>query len=223
MYYLAESPVKFAHLVGNYFTSKHRLLSQNAELVTQNLLLQAKLQNMLELEKENKRFNILLDSVKNSKNEFTVAKVISVNTDPLNPQIILNKGSEYNISIGQVVLDASGVIGQIIGVNPKTSRVLLITSFKSAVPVKDLQNGIRAIALGHGVNENLQLLYIPDTTEIKEGDLFVTSGLGNVFPEGYPIGKVVEINRVLGNRFAVIKLKPVAKLNTDTQVLLVKR
>ena len=141
-----------------------------------------------------------------------VARLLSVELDPHLQQVVLDRGSEQHTYVGQPVLDAFGVMGQVIDVGSLTSNVLLITDKQSAVPVEDYRNGARAVAVGLGVSGRLKLINVPLKNQIQAGDLFVTSGLGLRYPVGYPVGVVESINPLL--------LTPTAHLDETQQVLL---
>ena len=144
-----------------------------------------------------------------------------MSSDPYVRQIILSRGGNAGTYVGQPVLDATGVLGQVIKVNPMSSQVLLITDPRSAVPVQDSVNDIRGIVVGNGVNNQLNMINMPTTTAIKPGDVLVTSGLGQRFPAGYPIGTVQSVERKSGRQFAVITVRPSAAINRSRLVLLV--
>ncbi len=136
-------------------------------------------------------------------------------------QVVLNKGSHDGVFIGQPVLDAAGVMGQVIQIGPYTSRVLLINDPHSGVPVQDARNGVRAIAVGDNYSGKVRLANVVQTTDIKEGDIFMTSGLGEHYPEGYPLGKVESVVKDPGLQFATITIEPSAHLDRSRQVLLI--
>lgn len=221
--YLVDGPIRFVDWIGDYFTLQHRLIADNTAMHTQNLLLQAKVQKILALEKENQQLRRLLSSSSKINSKVLVAQILSVNANRFDPQVILDKGSNSNVKVGQPVLDAYGVMGQVIETDPTSSRVLLITSTRSAVPVEDSRSGIRAVAAGDGYSGDLNLLYVTDTADVKAGDVLITSGLGLKFPQGYPVGVVTKVEHVAGQQFATITVDPSAHLERSRQVLLVQR
>ncbi|MCK4609030.1 MAG: rod shape-determining protein MreC, partial [Gammaproteobacteria bacterium] len=154
--YLVSWPIEFCDWVDDYFVSKHHLLRDNAALRANQLLLQAKVQMLVALEKENASLRALLSSASHLKAKLLAAQILAVNADPLDQQVVLDKGKKQGVYIGQPVLDANGVMGQVIAVGPMTSRVLLVSSTRSAVPVEDSRSGIRTIAVGQEPG-NLQL------------------------------------------------------------------
>jgi rod shape-determining protein MreC len=219
--YIVDWPAQWVSWASTNIITQHQLLVENAELRANQLLLEAKLQKLLALEHENAQLLALLQSSPHVGGKFISAQLLAVNMDPLVQHVVLNKGSREGIYQGQPVLDAYGVMGQVIQPGPFTSQVMLVSSLQSAIPVQDARNGIRAIAVGTGYNGELQLLYVPITTEMQVGDVLVTSGLGGRFPEGYPVGIVKSVSHNPEFRFSTIRITPSAHLDKSRQVLLV--
>jgi len=219
--YIVSVPIDVVHWVGNSATSHQHLLDENAQLRAKELLLQAEIQRVLELEKENVQLKQLLGSTSFIKNPSLVARFLSVNIDPYSQSAVINRGKKQGIYEGQPIVDAYGVIGQVVEVGLVTSKALFITDSRTAVPVQNYRNGVRAIAIGIGESDRLKLIYVPKTSDIQVGDLFVTSGLGQQYPIGYPLGKVVQFNYHEGNRFATVYLEPAGHVDRSQQVLLV--
>ena len=178
------------------------------------------MQKLTLLEDENNQLRSLLGASPHVNSDHVlVAELLEINSDPFLHEMTLNKGNYQNIFQGQAVLDAQGVMGQVIQVGPLTSRVLLITDSRCAVPVQNLRTGERSITVGTGTNY-LHLIHIPETADIKIGDKFTCSGIGGNFPVGYPVGVVTSISKPKGEDFAKISLNPSANLSHH-QVLLV--
>jgi len=133
----------------------------------------------------------------------------------------VNKGELDGVYKGQPVLDAQGLMGQVIEVLPYTSRVILIADSNHAIPVQVNRNGVRAIAVGSGQLNELVLIYVPDTADIKAGDMLVSSGLGNRFPQGYPVGVIKSVEHDPGEPFAIVSAEPSAYLDRSRHLLLV--
>ena len=146
---------------------------------------------------------------------------MSVNLDPYKHQIVINKGELNQTYPGQPLLDADGVMGQVVHVGPYTSTAVLITDTSHAIPVQVNRNGLRTIALGSGTINRLELPYLPNNSDILVGDLLITSGLGGRFPPGYPVATVSTIEQDPGQAFARITATPMAKLDRSREVLLV--
>lgn len=213
---------------GNWFewteaniVSHRQLLADNADLRAKILLLQAQLQQFLALKKENDQLRELLSSSPKAGGRVVVAQILSVAADPFVREVVLDKGSRDGVYRGQPVLDAFGVFGQVVSVSPLTCNVLLLTDSRSAVPVQDNRNGLRAMVIGTGDIDELRIAHVTDSEDILPGDLLVTSGLGERYPPGYPVGTVLEVKHPSGDEFADVTVKPSAHLNRDRLVLLV--
>lgn len=205
------------------FASHETLLSENESLRAQLLVLQRKTQQLAVLQAENQRLRELVNASERIPERVLAAQLIGLDPDPYTHQVIINKGLEDGVYLGQPLLDAKGLMGQIIQVDTYTSRALLVADSNHAVPVQVNRNGLRSIAVGNGSLTELQLIYVPDTADIQEGDLLVTSGLGGRFPEGYPVAVVSSIEHDPGEPFARITATPSAELNRSKNVLLVLR
>lgn len=221
MHYFVDLPVRFVQWSGDHWAAHQSLLKQNKTLQEKNLLLQGELQRFVALESENVYLKALLKSAKAIQSKVLIADVLSVDTEPFINQVMLNKGSREGLYVGQPVLDAWGVMGQIIQVGPISSRLLLINDQKSGIAVQNIRNGVRATAVGDGYSGKLRLLYIAKTTDIKLNDLFITSGLSDHYPEGYPVGRVTYLHKEPAGQFATVHLEPNARLYSSRQVLLV--
>ncbi len=217
--WMVDAPVRGALWLNESVTTQRDLVHENEELRVREILLQSRLQRLLSLEKENAQLRQLLQSTAQISGRVVVARLLAVSLDPNLQEVVLNKGSANKVYQGQPVLDAFGVMGQIIGVGDLTSKILLITDKQSAVPVEDYRNGIRALAVGLGSREQLALMNVSDQSDIQVGDLFVTSGLGLCYPVGYPVGMVAQIKNVNTPQEQII-LSPMAHLDQTEQVLL---
>lgn len=210
---LVDAPLRFFHWIVVSVTSQQDLLSENAKLRAQTILLQAELQRLLVLQKENAQLRQLLQSTPKIGGRVSIARLLSVAQDPHLQSVILDRGAQDQVYEGQPVLDAFGVMGQVVDVGERSSHVLLITDKQSAIPVEDYRTGGRAVAVGTGDAGGLTLITVPTQNDISVGDLFVTSGLGLHYPPGYPVGIVESVNP--------LELKPTAHLDQTQQVLLV--
>lgn len=218
--YMVDIPPRAMEWLNRTTTDYQQLLEENSELRGQALILQRKLQKMTALTAENIRLRELLNSSEKVDEEVTLAEVIGVDPDPFSHEVVINRGVNEGVYVGQPLLDASGIMGQVISVSRFSSRVLLLTDTRHAIPVQINRNGVRAIAAGTGLTGELQLLHLPDTADIVEGDLLVTSGLGGRFPPGYPVATVGQVEHDPGQPFADINVQVNAQLNRSRQVLL---
>ena len=187
--------------------------------ITQSLNAQAPDPGTLQAAPEQARLRELLDSSFEVGEKVLVAELMSVNLDPYKHQIVINKGELHHIYRGQPLLDADGVMGQVVHVGPYTSTAVLITDTSHATPVQVNRNGLRTIALGSGTINRLELPYLPNNSDILVGDLLITSGLGGRFPPGYPVAMVTDIQQDPGQAFARITATPKAKLDRSREVL----
>ncbi len=219
--YIVDLPVEFFGAIANNLTTSQNLVEDNASLKVQALLLRAQIQRLQATEKENNQLRALLGSTPKAGGRVLVAQVLAVDSDPSVQQIVLNRGAEKSISVGQPVLDAQGVMGQVIQVGPWTSRAMLLSDTRSGIPVSVLRNGLRAIAIGDGSSGLLQLINIPVTADLKLGDVLVSSGLGLRYPSGYPVGLVSQVIHKKGAPYLSVIVTPSAHLNRSRLVLLV--
>ena len=197
------------------------LLSENAELKAEQLSYNVRLQRMAALEAENTRLRAILDSSARVGDRVLVAQILAVDLDPYRQRFWINRGLGDGVFVGQALLDANGVAGQIVRVEPFTSEAVLISDADHAVPVSVNRNGLRTIVVGTGDSGRLSLPYLTNSADIVPGDLLVSSGLGGVFPSGYPVGWVLDVHRRPGQSFAEVIAEPAAELDRDREVLLV--
>jgi rod shape-determining protein MreC len=220
-YWVADIPSRMGDWTDRTFVSRATLQKDNERLKAEAMLLKGKVQKLASLEAENVRLRELLNSSALLDDTVLVAELIGVSPDPLKHHIIINKGIKDGLYVGQPVLDASGLMGQVIEVGPRHSRAMLITDSTHALPVQINRNGVRSVAEGTGLLHELTLSYVADTTDIAVGDLLVSSGLGGRFPVGYPVAEVSEVTADPGQPFLTVKAQPKAELNRSRHVLLV--
>ncbi|TGD72092.1 rod shape-determining protein MreC [Mangrovimicrobium sediminis] len=221
VYWVAELPMRALEWSREHMVSRATLLEDNARLNQENLVLQGRSQQMASLQAENVRLRALLNSSAMLRDDVLVAELVGVSPDPERHQLVLNKGSRDGVFLGQPLLDADGLLGQIVEVAPGMSRALLVTDATHSIPVQVNRNGVRAIAEGTGSLSSLAIYHVSATTDIREGDLLVTSGLGGRFPAGYPVAVVDSVHRDPGQTFARVTATPTAALDRSRHVLLV--
>lgn len=219
--YIVSWPSRFINSLKSTIVSHDDLVKENLRLKADQLLLRSQLQRLLAIESENNYLKALLQSSHQVKGKTLIAELLAVDTEPFVKKVLLDKGTRDNVYNGQPVLDANGVMGQVIEVGPITSRVLLINDPHSGVSVQNARNGARAIAVGDSYSGKMHLMYVAKTADIRTGDIFITSGLGDHYPEGYPVGKVLSVSKDPAHQFATVLLQPSAHLDSSRQVLLV--
>nr|WP_189395871.1 rod shape-determining protein MreC [Pseudomonas laurentiana] len=220
-YWVTNLPEQFWEGISNQFGSRAELMAENEKLKTEALLLQGRLQKLAALTEQNVRLRELLNSSALVNEKVEVAELIGIDPNPFTHRILINKGERDGVVLGQPVLDARGLMGQVVELMPYTARVLLLTDTTHSIPVQVNRNGLRAIASGTGNPERLELRHVADTADIKEGDLLVSSGLGQRFPAGYPVATVKEVIHDSGQPFAIVRAVPTAALNRSRYMLLV--
>jgi rod shape-determining protein MreC len=216
-----ELPRSLSDWFGESLATRRELQEKINSLRTQQLMQKAQMQKLASLEIENIRLRELLDSSFEIGEKVLIAELMSVNLDPYKHQVVINRGELDDVYPGQPLVDANGVMGQIVHAGPYTSTAILITDTSHAIPVQVNRNGLRSIALGSGAINRLELPYIPNSADIQPGDLLTTSGLGGHFPPGYPVATVVTVEHDPGNAFAKVIATPLAHLNRSREVLLV--
>lgn len=213
-------PGRFSEWLVEAGMSSEAVREENRFLQNQLLVLSGRLQKFSELAAENSRLRGLIDSTVVVDGRVLIAEIIGVDADPFRQIVLVNKGRPEGLYIGQTVLDARGIMGQVVEVGPQASRVMLIADREHALPVRIARNGVRAILAGNGDPTQLTLQYVPESADVKEGDLLLSSGLGLRFPAGYPAGVVTRVNKAGGREFADISVRPVAELDRSRHVLL---
>lgn len=219
--YAVDYPVRVVGWVQSLISAKKSLIDENIRLKYQQTMLEAELQKLLVIQQENSQLKELLLTSTKADMQVMAAQILAVDTSNARQIVVLNKGTRDGVYSGQPVLDAKGVMGQVIDVGPMTSTVLLISDSKSAVPVRNNRTGERAILVGTNSIDQLSLINLPKTSSIHPGDVLVTSGLGRRYPEGYPVGRVEKVSSIPGEDFVKVIVSPIALLNRNRLVLLI--
>ena len=197
-------------------------MQEYINILEQEILLQkTKTAKMAALTSENDRLRGLLGSAAKLQDNVLVAELIGVDPDPAKHVVTVDKGSRDGVFVGQPLLDAQGLMGQVVSISFFSSRVLLISDQSHFVPVQVSRTNLRLIAQGTGASNKLELMHVQNTADIRVGDLLVSSGLGDRFPVGYPVGVVNKVELNPGRPFAVVTALPSALLNRSRHVLLV--
>lgn len=222
--YLVNLPSDIYTWTSESLTTHNTLEEENQTLRIRNQLLETQLQKYSSLVAENTNLRALLKSVDQHEEQFQrvlVAEILSVDMDPFRRLIVINKGTSDDVYVNQPIVGANGVMGKVVNVGPLSSTVMLITDPNHSLPVQVNRNGVRAIAIGEPRQNQLSIIHQPNNADIRVGDLLVTSGLGCIFPPGYPAGRVVEIKTNPSLPFADIVVQPTAALDRNREVLLV--
>jgi rod shape-determining protein MreC len=220
LYDMIDAPFRMLSRMAPYIRRQNDLVLENRRLHEENLILRSQLQRLAALEAENSRLRRLDQQIQGMDRRAVLASILMVSLDPFRHEVLLNVGRNQGIQQGSVVLDEYGVMGQVISVASHTARALLISDPDHALPVEVLRNGTHTIAQGTGDMGRLSIQYLPLTTDIRVGDLLVTSGLGGRFRRGDRVAIVQEVRREPGARFLGVDATPVAHLSRSREVII---
>lgn len=221
--YVVQAPVQAFAAMRESFATKSHVEADNIRLESDNLVLRLKLLRFESLEQENERLRAVRESESASRvvQRSLIAEIVRVDLDPFRQRVLINKGTRDGVFRGQAAIDAAGIFGQVTRAGPISSEIILISDPEHAIPVQVNRTGVRSIALGTGRSGLLSLPYLPQNADVIVGDLLVSSGLGGVYPPGYPVGKVTAVTRDPGQPLLAIESAPLAGLDRDPEVLLV--
>lgn len=216
-----EAPFRVWDWVGATFADRVELREHNAELAADLRLANLRLQRMAALEEENRRLRAIREASSGIAGRTLIAEILRIDLDPFRHRVRIDKGVVDGVYKGQPLLDAQGVFGQVVTVGRQTAEVILISDAEHAIPVQVNRNGLRTIAVGTGDLSRLSLPFLTIDADLRQGDLLVSSGMGGVFPRGYPVGTVSRIERNPAAAFAFVEATPLAALDRDREVLLI--
>ena len=214
----AQTPGSLVDHAADYLNGLHDLQKENVQLKQVQLRIAPNLLRLEHLESENERLRKLLAVKEREKAKGEVAQIMYTARDPFSRRIVIDKGQQAGIVAGQPAIDEAGIVGQVTRVFPFSSEITLITDKDQAVPVQNVRNGQRSVVFGLG-NDDLELRYIPPHADIKEGDLLVTSGLDGVYLPGFPVARIVSVERENTYTFARIRCVPIAAVENFGEVL----
>lgn len=217
---LAALPSELAREARVALADRRALTEQNAELGRQLLLAQTRLRRVEAVQEQNLRLQELLSVQKSLGLSVQLAHVIDVDFGPYRRQtLLLDLGSDNGVKAGQPVIDARGLVGQIVEVRPHSCTVLLVSDKSHAVPVRIERTGLRTVARGTGTLDTLELPNIPTSADVKAGDKLVTSGLGGRFPADFPVGAIRSVGNDKTGMFVAALATPAAALDRSAEVL----
>lgn len=220
LYRVAGLPADVARMTRSAVVTQGQLSEENRQLRENLLIAQARLNRYAALAAQNERLQQLLDVQGSMRLSVQLARLIDIDLDPFRHRVVLAAGSTHAVTVGQPVIDAHGIMGQVIEVLPSTSVVLLVTDPTHAIPVMVERTGLRTMAFGSGVIDRLELPTIPISADVQVGDRLVTSGLGGRFPAGFPVGEIRAMDRDPSGMFAAAVATPSAQLDRSGDVLL---
>jgi rod shape-determining protein MreC len=220
IYAVVQTPYELWTWLTGSFADRGRLRTENAQLTEQLRVARSQLLRFEALNEENRRLREIREASKGLSERTLIAEIINVSVQPFRHMVVINKGADDGVFRGQPVLDAFGVVGQVMQVGKSTATLILITDAEHSVPVQVNRNGIRSIAMGTGDGARLSLPYMTVESDVRRGDLLVSSGLDAIFPAGYPVATVTKVERNSAETFALVEAKPLAQLDRDREVLL---
>ncbi|MFC4308417.1 rod shape-determining protein MreC [Steroidobacter flavus] len=220
VYAVVQTPGQAWDWLTGSFADRDRLRTENSELSEQLREARVKLLQFDSLREENVRLRAVREASAGVGGRTMIAEIMRVDVDPFRHRVRINKGSDDGVFKNQPVLDAFGIVGQVVQVDRYTSTIILISDAEHAIPVQVNRNGIRSIAVGAGDLGKLSLPYMTVESDVKPDDLLVSSGLDGIFPAGYPVARVSKVERNPADTFALVEAKPLAQLDRDREVLL---
>ena len=218
---IVDAPVRFWNWVGDSTTSRNDMELELARLQAERLLTNARLQRFSALEAENGRLRAMLEARSKVRDQVRVAEILSIDGNPFNHSLVIDVGLQDGVTDGQALIDADGVVGQVIKAGLMTSQALLISNSAHALPVEVVRNGLRTIVVGTGEIDTLDLADVVNNADIRVGDLLVTSGLGGSFPAGYPVAIVDSVTRIPQEPYAAVTARPAASLGQVREIMLI--
>jgi rod shape-determining protein MreC len=207
--------------VGSSFADRSRLRDENGKLTGELRVANLRLQRLESLTEENRQLRDLRTASAGIADRSLIAEILRVDLDPFRHRVLINKGANVSVYKGQAVLAADGVFGQVDRAGLGAAEVILITDSEHATPVQVNRNGLRTIAVGTGEIAKLTLPFLTVDSDVKVGDLLITSGLGGIYPAGYPVAEITKVERDAAETFAIVEAKPLARLDRDREVLLI--
>lgn len=221
VWWLAAAPGRIAGGIGAMFTTHAELRAENEQLRRELQVDSGRLHRLLAVAEENERLRALLGGTRGYRLNAKLVGILDIDLDPTRQRIVLDAGTDDGVVVGQAMIDAGGVLGQVIEASDDRATALLLTDPEHAIPVQVARSGLRIIAFGTGRTDRLQLPNIPQSADIRVGDRLVTSGIGGRFPAGFPVGTVEQLHPDDTRRFVVAEARPAARLDRGLEVLLV--
>ncbi len=221
LHWAVDAPFSGWQAATSALAMRSTLEADNTVLAAENLRLKLRLMRFEALEEENRRLRAAREGSARVVQRSLVAEILKVDLDPRRHRVLVDRGTRDGVFKGQAALDASGVFGQVTRVGPVSAEIIMVSDPAHAIPVQINRTGVRSIAVGLGRTDALSLPYLPRNADVQPDDLVVTSGLGGVFPPGYPVATIARIDRDPGAQLLAVTAAPLAELDRDPEVLLV--
>ena len=221
VFHVVAWPSKALQSLEKRTRERRDLIAENEQLLQQLLKVSGSVQTQAALQQENQRLRDLLGATRGRAYFFQFAEMQRVDLDPFSHKVWINQGTNEGVVVGQAVIDGLGIVGQVEDVHRHFSTVRLISDPDHALPVQINRTGLRTVAFGSGQTSHLLMPNVPLQADVSPGDLIVTSGLGDRFPPGFPVGEVERVERDSGETFATVYMRPFAALDRGREVLLI--
>ncbi len=218
---LVQTPYLTYEKVTGFFVRHGQLQRDNQALQQRFIHYSATLQRYQELEQENQHLRALLGAQNRIPLQTQLAEIITIPRDPYLRQVTINRGSQQGVQAGTAVIDEAGLLGQVTKVYPYTSDITLLINKDQSVPVAVQRTGQRAVLFGTGIDDTVEIRYLPHSADVRAGDLIITSGIDGIYPSGLAVAKVTQIDLSSSRAFAHIICKPLAAVDRNRQVLVV--
>lgn len=219
--WVAAAPARLFSSSRESFASRDRLQAENEKMRNELALASAKLNRLDAVSAENLRLRQMLGGLRGYRLKMKLVGILDVDLDPYRQRIVLDAGSRDGVEVGQALVDSDGVLGQVIEVSGHRAIALLLTDPDHAIPVQVARSGLRTTAFGNGRRDRLTLPSIPQSADVKPGDVLVTSGIGGRFPAGFPVGVITALHPDSTSLFVIADARPAAHLDRGMEVLLV--
>jgi rod shape-determining protein MreC len=221
--YTVDLPYRAASFTQEFFSEHDKISTQNRELRTLINVYAARDQKYFSIAKENQRLRSQLDAVPAVREKFTLAEILSVSADPFRQNVVINKGANEGLFVGQVALAGKNIYGQVDSVTPNSAVITRLTDVKHAIPVRNIRTGEGALATGTGKINLLELKHIEAKKDVQKNDVYVSSGLGQLFPADFPVAIVRNVAYNPGDSLMKVKAEPLADFTKTREILLIWR
>ena len=217
---LTTEPGNLWDQLSGYVDTQGNLQRENEQLRQQQTVYATQLLQLQVVQTENAQLRKLHEVSQRADYPMQMAEIVYMERDIFKRKVYVDKGTQKNVMAGQVVMDETGVVGQVTRVYPWLSEVTLITDKDHAVPVQVQRTGLRTVVFGSGNISNLALRYMPLSADIQIDDVLVTSGIDGTYPPGLPVAKVIQIERDQAYPFAQILCIPLSGVDRQRQLMI---
>jgi len=221
--YSVDLPFRLIHFTNQFFIDHKTLSRDNRELRTLVGVYAARDQKYHSIARENQRLRAQLDATPAVREKFTLAEILSVSSGPFSKTVVINKGTDKGIFVGQVALSDNNIYGQVESVTPNSAVIMQLTDARHAIHVRNTRNGQGALAVGTGKPNQLELKHVETSMDIQTGDVFVSSGLGQLFPPDFPVAKVTSVEYNPGDSFMKVMARSLADFTNTREILMIWR